>query len=566
MKYFLYCRKSIEDEDRQVLSIESQRRELEQLARTWVDVTITEVLEESRSARTPGRPIFDAMLARVLKGEADGIIAWHPDRLARNTIDGGHIIYALDTGKLKDLRFASFSFENNSQGKFMLSILFGYSKYYVDNLSENVRRGNRAKCERGWLPNMAPPGYLNCPVTRTIIPDPERFPVLRKMWDLMLTGAYTPSRILDIATNDWGYRTKPRRRRGGLPLARSALYYILTNPFYAGVIAYGGRTYPGSHTPMVTMDEFEQVQRLLGRPAARRPHRLSFAFTGLIRCGECQSSITAEQHVKRSGRRFVYYRCTKKGRNAPCRQKYVPEQQMEAQIQRALEHIGISDQTRDWMLARLSDWAASEQTRCQAVIESGKASLAAVTRELENLTRLRIRDLITDDEYRRERERLGHEHLRLAAAGRQAEVPWLEPARALVSFSNCAVPWFRDGNAAVKRMILQTVGSNFRLVDGELIFDVAKPFYRDAATASLSLLCTGLDDVRTLMAEEDVKDRLQKLCRLVEAKERGEALPADWREEKPVPRGRRWSCHRSQRRRDQDTERLMEDEAAGFAA
>ena len=93
------------------------------------------------SAKAPGRPVWAAMIKRIEKGEADGIVAWHPDRLARNSVDGGWIIHLLDRRVLKDLKFVSYSYEHSPQGMFMLQIMFGQSKYYVDNLSVNVKRG-----------------------------------------------------------------------------------------------------------------------------------------------------------------------------------------------------------------------------------------------------------------------------------------------------------------------------------------------------------------------------------------------------------------------------------------
>ncbi len=129
--FILYARKSTEDEDRQVLSIESQIHELREFARHEGLAVIDEFVE-AKTAKEPGRPVFNLMIAQVEEGKAQGLLAWHPDRLARNSVDGGRIIYLVDIGKLSDLRFPTYRFDNTAQGKFMLSIAFGQSKYYVD--------------------------------------------------------------------------------------------------------------------------------------------------------------------------------------------------------------------------------------------------------------------------------------------------------------------------------------------------------------------------------------------------------------------------------------------------
>src|SRR5262249_41392604 len=113
MRYFIYCRKSTEAEDRQVASIESQLTTLQRTFAERTEIEIVRVYQESFSAKAPGRPIFGEMMTAINKGEAVGIISWAPDRLARNSIDGGQIVYMLDCGVIKDLKFATYTFENN---------------------------------------------------------------------------------------------------------------------------------------------------------------------------------------------------------------------------------------------------------------------------------------------------------------------------------------------------------------------------------------------------------------------------------------------------------------------
>jgi len=159
-KFFIYARKSTDTEDRQVRSIGDQISELRELAQKE-NVEIVDTIVEKQTAKKPGRPMFADMLKRIEAGEAVGILAWHPDRLARNSVDGGQIIYLVDTGVIQELKFPTFWFDPTPQGKFMLSIAFGQSKYYVDNLSENIKRGHRQKLKQGLWPQMAPLGYLN---------------------------------------------------------------------------------------------------------------------------------------------------------------------------------------------------------------------------------------------------------------------------------------------------------------------------------------------------------------------------------------------------------------------
>jgi site-specific DNA recombinase len=513
MRYFLYCRKSTDDDERQIQSIQSQQREMERLASTWPGVAVIETIEEAKSAKAPGRPRFDEMLARIEKGEADGVIAWHPDRLARNSVDGGKIIYLLDTTVLKDLRFATFSFENNSQGKFMLQIAFGYSKYYVDALSENVRRGLRTKLENGGLPCGAPTGYMNDVASKTVVPDGERFEAVARMWKLVLTGSYSPRQVWEMATRDWGLRTRRGRKRGGALLSQSVVYRIFTNPFYAGVIDWHGKLYPGTHRPMISIEEFERVQVMLRRGTAPRPKTHTFAYTGLIRCGACGLSVTAENKTNRFGSKYTYYHCTRKNPGERCREPSIELHDLELQVQRFLEAVKLDDDVLSWGLDRLEQMAKAGEETLASIQRSREAALAAAVTEQGNLTRLRLRDLISDEEFASERKTLEMRitGLRVQAAASVAERAWFEPAKKLLLFNNRMQEWYADGDAHTRGLILRTVGSNPTLRSKVLKVDAKKPFRRWSETPSHSVMSGLVQDVRTFCRDSDAATLLNQI-------------------------------------------------------
>lgn len=287
---FLYARKSTDVEDKQVLSIDAQINELREFA-VREQIHIVEELIEKRSAKIPGRPIFNAMLERIEAGEAEGILAWHPDRLARNSVDGGRIIYLLDTEVIKTLKFPRSWFENTPQGKLMLHNDFGFSKYYVDSLSENTKRGLREKVRRGEFPGRAPIGYLNDYRTRKIIVDRERAPVVKEAFDLYATGTATLDRVRAF------FAERGIVSKNGHPFIRAYISQVLSNPFYYGHFCYKGEVHEGNHQPIITKDLFDQVNAVLSERWRYSPLEKKTTpkpFLGLLHCASCGGAITAE--------------------------------------------------------------------------------------------------------------------------------------------------------------------------------------------------------------------------------------------------------------------------------
>ncbi|MDO8571417.1 MAG: recombinase family protein, partial [bacterium] len=342
MRYFLYARKSTDTEDKQVLSIESQLAELRALAKRE-QLNVVEVFVEKRSAKMPGRPVFEEMLKRIERGDAQGIVCWKIDRLSRNPVDSGRISWLLQQGGIAKIVTHDRAYLPHDN-VLLMSVEFGMANQYIRDLSVNVTRGLRQKARMGIYPSSAPIGYLNDPRTKTIVVDRRKAPLVRKAFELY---AKNESRLEDVANFLFqnGIKTGATRgswrKGGGKPLKRDQISFMLSNPFYYGHFKYSGEMYEGKHTPIVNKELFDAVQKVLalrGR-AHNKATNEPQAYCGLLHCGECGMSISAEDKLKRqkngNTHQYVYYRCTKKSA-VPCTQPYVREEALDFQLSELL--------------------------------------------------------------------------------------------------------------------------------------------------------------------------------------------------------------------------------------
>ena len=471
-KYFLYARKSTEDEERQVMSIEAQIVELEEYAKRE-KLEIVERFIESKSAKKPGREIFNAMIAKVNESkEPLGLLAWHPDRLARNSVDGGQIIYLIDTVKLVSLRFPTFWFEPTPQGLFMLQVAFGQSKYYSDNLSENVKRGIRQKLRRGEWTGLAPLGYTNNPKTRNIEPDPTEARVISKAFEEFSQGRHTLESLAE-RLKFLGVASKKGKR-----LCKAVVKHMLSNSIYTGLIVHNGETYEGKFSPIVSRATFESVQRILKDRAKPRKSKKShnFPFVGLLRCSECGAAITA-QYAHGNGGTYRYYRCTK--RLGSCSQRYLREDSLATQLKDELSKVALCVDWSDKMNAQVDIWEKEQNQSAQTFCQNLDLKIKEAEEKLNKLVNAFLDGTIEKETYLAKKDELVKLKIELLEKkrdfGRKGN-NWIEPLR----------DWLNDACHAEKlatsedfyeiKSMVEKIGTNRRLLDRKVILDFKKSF------------------------------------------------------------------------------------------
>ena len=453
-KLFLYARKSTDDRDKQVQSILDQIAELRAFAHKE-GVSVVEVLVEKQSAKQPGRKVFEAMLQRIAKGEAEGILSWHPDRLARNFTDGARVIEMIETYGA-ELHFPSYSFDNTPHGIFCLSLAFGQSKLYVDNLSENVKRGQRNKAKRGILPRYAPTGYINNRNTREIDPDPEYAPLVVSLFEQYSTGRYTLKQL------GW-------KNRNGNPCAVSGVQKILRNPFYYGLIVWGGETYEGVHKPLITKKLFDQCQAVMkqrGRIHTKHEPK-QYPFRQLLKCAHCGCSITSSIAKKR----YVYYHCTRKKGN--CGTRFLSPKAIDEQVRLALQTVSLTPADAKSIETHLRKLHETDIQAGASRTETLRSGIREINEKLDTLLDMSLSGDISREEYILKKQKLLAKKTDLREKSRRISdggASWLEPALSILNQATTIPNALKSPNPTERVNCFKEVGSNRTLRGKTVVF------------------------------------------------------------------------------------------------
>ena len=343
IEYCLYARKSSEDDERQAMSIDSQTKEMNDLA-IRDGLFIKEIRRESHSAKMSGqRPVFNQLLNDIRVGLFTGILTWAPDRLSRNAGDLGMLVDLMDQEKLQQIKTFSQNFSNNPNEKFLLMILCSQAKLENDQKGINVKRGIRAKCEMGWRPGPPPIGYFNRSFAgvKDIVIDPDRGNTMTEMFRRVAENGDS-GRTIKRWLDQTGLTT-----RSGKQVTLSMVYQMLKNPFYFGEFEYpikSGTWYQGKHPPLVTKEIFDKVQtQLITCPKSPWGEK-STTFKGLFKCGTCRGNMIGEDRFRKrkwsEPRRHIYYHCARQLKSCP--ESYISEDKLIKQILRYINFMNIA--------------------------------------------------------------------------------------------------------------------------------------------------------------------------------------------------------------------------------
>lgn len=488
-RYILYARKSTENDDRQVSSIEDQISMMRKKAQE-MGLNIIKTLSESKSAYKTGRREFALMIKMLKEGKADGIICWSMSRLARNIMDAAPIIDMLQNGKIKHIRCSSEDWYPETDVT-RLYFEFGITNQFSKTISVDTIRGIERKANRGWFPFASVPlGYCHRPPKQIgdieIYNDPERFEIIKHLFHLMLKGGMTGEDLFKVATIQFSLKA-----RNGKLITRSPFYRILNSKFYYGSFEYpngSGTLVQGKHEAMITEHQFNTIQGLLhkNRTSSGNASHLH-EFTGLFSCASCGYAISAEKTkktVQKSGeiQEYEYYHCVGKHKVPGCRKTYVEVKELKKQLIEVFDSIRVPKALLVWGIEQLSSEIFQKSNIQNTSKDILLCSISEIEQKQDDLLDLLLNKTITQEKY----EKKNAQYLAEIEENNKLVANFKDPMEELrnrsESFGKDLKKRFFEGDKAKKREILFSLGSNHVFKDKKVHLTV-NPIIKLFATA-----------------------------------------------------------------------------------
>jgi len=481
--YVIYARKSSESDDRQMASIEDQVKILKQLAQEK-DLKILKLFTESKSAKAPGRPVFNEMIDLLdSKNNIKGIICWKQNRLSRNPIDTGRLQWLMQSKVIDEIVMPGKVYRE-IDSDFTMAVEGAQAQRFIRDLKEDTARGVNRKVEMGFAPILAPVGYINNTGKKQgekdISAHPIYFKLMRSLFELALTGRYS-LRDLVIEAKLLGIKNN----RGNKDISKAQMARVVRNPFYTGKFMYERKLHQGTHSAMLSNDEFDLLQDIVSRRSRPRKQKHDLWFTGIpIICGECKAHITGEYKTKNykngTTQAFIYGRCTKKGK-FQCSQAYIPERELKRQIIETLETVKIPQGFVDWAIKWLRATNNNQKDTREAKYKALKATYENCILKLDGLLDLKLSNLISDIEFTEKKDKLTNFKNSIQEQLLKLNThidEWSELTAKTFDFASTAMDKFETGDTATRRTILMAIGSNLTLFNKRLAFEARTPFFK----------------------------------------------------------------------------------------
>jgi len=476
-----YARVSSKEQEKEGFSIPAQLKLLKEYALREGLSAVQEYVDVETAKQT-GRTSFTEMVAFLRTNpRVRALLVEKTDRLYRNLKDWV-MLDELDVEIHLVKEGAILSRDSKSSEKFMHGIKVLMAKNYIDNLSEETRKGMLEKAEQGIWPSAAPLGYRNADGSngkRVIEPDPDVAPHVTKMFEWYAAG--------DVSLKELSKKARQAGfsfRKSGKSVPTSTVHKILRNRLYMGEFEWNGRLFQGSHQPLVTRDLWQQVQDVMdGRNASKhRRVKHDFAFSGLIACGHCGCSIVGE--IKKQ--RYIYYHCT--GYKGKCGEPYVREEVLEEKFGALLGQLVFDDEVLDWVRDALHDSHVDERREHEEAIKRLRAEYdrlqnrihAAYVDKLDGAIDAAFYEKMAA-EWQAEQDRC----LRDIERHQGAERSYLEEGVRLIELAQNAQRLFEKQDSREKRRLLNFLVSNSSWMDGKLTVTLRQPFDLIAETTAI---------------------------------------------------------------------------------